>query len=80
MYYSNTPRHKWTALDVMVEEMDPTPPQIYPLRQKIELLICELEHWDLLQKKMMLDQIQYKRVIGTKLQELKYWRKLDICN
>ena len=43
MYYSNTPRHKWTALDVMVEEMDPTPLQM-------------LEQWDLLQKKMMLDQ------------------------
>ena len=43
MYYSNTPRHKWTTLDVMVEEMDSTPPQIYPLRQEIEHCKVDLQ-------------------------------------
>ena len=56
MYYSNTPKYQWTALDVMVEEMDPTPHQIYPLRQKIKHLKVEFQQWDLLQKKLMLDQ------------------------
>ena len=47
MYYSNTPRHQWTALDILEEEMDPTPPQIYPLRQKIEQWKVDLEQWDI---------------------------------
>ena len=55
MYYSNTPRHMWTALDVMVEEMDPTPAEIFPLRQKIEDLKGDIKHWDWLQKAYMLD-------------------------
>ena len=54
MYYSNTPRDKWTALDVMEEEMDPTPSQIYPLRQKIEQWKVDLQQWDILEKKLML--------------------------
>ena len=39
----------------MEEEMDPTPPQIYPLRQKIEHWKVDLQQWDLLQKKLLLD-------------------------
>ena len=56
MYYSNTPRHNWTALEVMVEEMDPTLPQIFPLRQKIEDLQIELIKWDWIQKTYILEQ------------------------
>ena len=43
------------TLDVLEEEMDPTPPQVYALRQEIQLCIDELEYWDILKEKMLLD-------------------------
>ena len=48
--------------------MDPIPPQIYPLRQKIEQWKVELQQWDLLQKKLMLDQ----KTVDTKKDFIKW--------
>ena len=82
MYYSNTPRHKWTALDVIVEEIDPTPPQIYPLRQQIELFKIELQQWDVLQMKLIVDHktiTTKKDFIKWKIRSLEHEIALYIC-
>ena len=67
MYYSNTPRHQWTALDVLKEQMDPTPPQIYALQQDIEQWIVELGQWDILKDKLLLDDkmVENKKVLSN---------------
>ena len=82
MYYSNTQRHKWTALDVIVEEMDPTPFQIYPLRQETEHCKVDLQQWDVLQKKLLLDQKTTetkKDFIKWKIRSLEHEIALYIC-
>ena len=82
MYYSDTPRHKWTALDVMVEEMDSIPSQIYPLRQEIEHCKVDLQQWDVLQKKLILDQktIETKKdFIEWKIRSLEHAIAFYIC-
>ena len=82
MYYSNTPKHQWTALDVLKEQMDPTPPQIYALQQDIEQWIVELGQWDILKDKLLLDDktVENKKaVIKWKIRSLEHEIALYIC-
>ena len=82
MYYSNTPRHQWTALDVLEEQMDPTPPQIYALQQDIEQWIVELGQWDILKDKLLLDDkmVENKKTfIKWKIRSLEHEIALYIC-
>ena len=82
MYYCDTPRDKWTALNVMVEETDATPPNVNGWRQEIKLWEVELEKWDLLQNKIMLDPktIETKKdMIKWKIRSLEHKIAKEIC-
>ena len=82
MYYCDTPRDKWTALDVMVEEMDPTPPNVPGWRHEIKQWEVELEQWDILQKKQIVDPklIENKKdKIKWKIRSLEHKIAKDIC-
>ena len=64
MYYCDN----WTALDVMVEQIDTTPPNVPGWRQEIKQQEVELEQWDILQKTLMLDP----KTIETKKDMIKW--------
>ena len=62
--------------------MDPTPPQIYPVRQEIEHWKLELQQWDLLKKTYMLDQKSVdtkKDIIKWKIRSLEHAIAKYIC-
>ena len=66
----------------MVEEIDPTPPNVPGWRQEIKEWEVELEKWDILQNKLMLDPktIETKKdMIKWKIRSLKHKIAEDIC-
>ena len=82
MYYSNTPREKWTALDVLEEEIDRTPPEMYGFQEEIKQWIVQLEQWDVLNEIMLLDDktIEKKKDFSKwKIRSLEHKVALYIC-
>ena len=82
MYYADKPRDKWTALDVLEEECDPTPPEVYCFREEIKQWMVQLEQWDILHEIMLLDDktVEKKKdFIKWKIRSLEHKIALYIC-